>query len=818
MSKRHTLWNIIPKTRLITMGVVALLLIAGLVAAALNQPQATTITTAPTPRPNICGHYLTLHAFAEDGVSPVPDLEVKVQGRAKNTDQNGIAKIFITPGSGTVTVHDTTDNSTTSRNITVATSDIDMDWNRLNPINGPTVQIINPAENATVNPDFQLTARADAHSGQFLTDVEYFIDGTSIKKESGDPSLANGTFSYSVHGLASGAHSARILATQDDGLRGEDTVRFTVGTIVTPPPTSTYTVSGDVKNNDGTLPITIPQIIELENRSTHEVKTTTPSTTDATWSFSGIPNGSYIVRAKAYNTLLGSSTVDVNNADVPDVHIIVSTSAQIAPQNVLARIIGLGVAQAAGKLSPPRAGPPKPPVCIPGSLTVKANNGADSNRAISVDFYLDKKPANLTDCKNATKPSAPKGKTTKIVTNLEPGFYCVWAAETATINNVDLALDTSVSPSPATPIEVRSSQNPSVEFHYVKKNKTGSITVKATNANDANRPIAVAFSLASKPDNQTDCKTVTKPGSAGQTTKKVTDLAPGFYCVWAAESVTISNIPLILDSNTTPSPTTPIEVQADQDASIEFHYIKKPNTTISVTIPDVKSGPINIYTPVTKGGAGGLGNSAVAQFLPVLPIAGQVIGAFSFANSVFKIGPRTSYSVYTRLETKDFDVSLDSTSLGKGTNNIVKAPATPGDHELKIEGKDKFEPICIVKKGFSGFRNYTDYRPNRTKGATELIDLHLVTHFKKNVHLDEGKDNPFTIGLANTDKTKKQEVLIIPQGGAESPTTLEGNLDQKAIANLPTIDWDKIKPSIADSEKIQYCLDHARDANLPFEK
>ncbi len=97
--------------------------------------------------------------------------------------------------------------------------------------NPPSVTITNPAEGATVSSTVDITADATDDNG--VTQVEFFVDSTSIGTDTNDDD--GWSLSWNTTLVGDGGHTVTATATDTIGQTGSDSVNVTVDNINDPP-------------------------------------------------------------------------------------------------------------------------------------------------------------------------------------------------------------------------------------------------------------------------------------------------------------------------------------------------------------------------------------------------------------------------------------------------------------------------------------------------------------------------------------------------------------------------------------------------------
>ena len=192
--------------------------------------------------------------------------------------------------------------------------------------NPPTVSVTNPSNGATVSGSLSVTANASDDNG--VTQVEFFVDGSSIGADTTAPySVTWDTTTYS-----DGAHTVSTTATDTIGQTGNDSVNVTVqnGTVDNAPtvtitdPTNGATVSGGVSvtanasDDNG-----VTQVEFFVDSGSIGVDTTAPYS--ASWDTTAYSDGAHTVSAVATDTIgqTGSDSVGVTvqNAAPGTIHV-----------------------------------------------------------------------------------------------------------------------------------------------------------------------------------------------------------------------------------------------------------------------------------------------------------------------------------------------------------------------------------------------------------------------------------------------------------------------------------------------------------------
>jgi hypothetical protein len=115
----------------------------------------------------------------------------------------------------------------------------------------PTVSVTSPTNGATVNG--QVTIAADAQDNKGVASVEFFVDGTSIAKDTSSPYSAP----WDTTQAAQGAHTLKVTATDTSANTADSTLTVTVDNAAkdTLPPVVSITSPADGATVSGTVTV-----------------------------------------------------------------------------------------------------------------------------------------------------------------------------------------------------------------------------------------------------------------------------------------------------------------------------------------------------------------------------------------------------------------------------------------------------------------------------------------------------------------------------------------------------------------------------------
>jgi subtilisin family serine protease len=188
----------------------------------------------------------------------------------------------------------------------------------------PSVTLTNPTNGATVEGSISVTADASDDNG--VTQVEFFVDGTSVGVDSNG--IDGWTAEWDTTAYANGSYTVSATATDTEGQTASDSVSVTVdngGVIVDNPPSVTLTSPTDGATVSGLISVTadafddngVTQVEFFVDGTSIGVDNSGIDGWTAEWDTIAYANGNYTISATATDTesqtTSDSISVDVDN-------------------------------------------------------------------------------------------------------------------------------------------------------------------------------------------------------------------------------------------------------------------------------------------------------------------------------------------------------------------------------------------------------------------------------------------------------------------------------------------------------------------------
>jgi hypothetical protein len=297
------------------------------VSVTVDNAAPTVAVTAPANDATVSGA-VTLSADATDAVGVV-GVQFLLDGAPVGAEDTSApyaidwATTAVTDGAHTISARarDAAANSTTSSDVTVTVDNT-----------APTVAITAPANGATINGTFTLSA--DAADAGGVTGVQFLLDGAPLGAED---TSAPYTLDWATTGVPDGAHT--IGARARDGAGNTTTSSSVTATVDNAAPTvaltapangaainGSFTLSADAADEAGVVGV---QFL-LDGAPLGVEDTAAPYTID--WATTSVPNGAYALSARARDAV-GNTTTSSSVAVTVDNDTTAPTVAMSAPAN-----------------------------------------------------------------------------------------------------------------------------------------------------------------------------------------------------------------------------------------------------------------------------------------------------------------------------------------------------------------------------------------------------------------------------------------------------------------------------------------------------